>query len=140
MVAERPFRSEQNLLAQAERLWRGCSPQGWREAFAHHPRIGDVDSLRSRFATTEAWARGEQGGVAGASEPVLHALAEGNRRYEERFGYIFIVCATGLSAEDMLRRLEQRMHNEPETEMEIAAGEQASITRLRLRKLIGSST
>jgi 2-oxo-4-hydroxy-4-carboxy-5-ureidoimidazoline decarboxylase len=140
MAAARPFRTEENLLVLADRIWRECSPEDWREAFAHHPKIGDLDSLRSRFTTTHAWARGEQGGVASASETVLRALAEGNRRYEERFGYIFIVCATGLSAEEMLARLERRMHNDPVTEVQVAAGEQAAITRLRLRKLIGAST
>src|SRR5262249_5689370 len=107
----------------------------WLEAFAAHPRIGAVESLRKKFATTAAWAAGEQAGVAGAPETVLQALADGNRRYEGRFGHIFIVCATGKNAARTLARLEQRLANAPGEELRVAAAEQAKITRLRLEKL-----
>ena len=108
----------------------------WREAFTHHPRIGDVAVLRERFASTAVWARGEQAGVAAADERTLAALAEGNRAYEARFGYVFIVCATGLKADQMLAMLNARLSNDAETEMRIAAEEQMKITRLRLEKLL----
>ena len=139
MVAARPFGTEDRLLAEARRIWRGLEPGDWREAFAHHPRVGDLQSLRTRFASTADWSHGEQSGVAAASEAVLAALAQGNRRYEERFGYIFIVCATGLSADQMLQRLEERLPHGPDTEVVVAAEEQIEITRLRLLKLIGIS-
>ncbi len=108
----------------------------WLEAFAAHPRIGDVDALRAKFAATAAWASGEQAGVAGASESTLRALAEGNRDYEAKFGHIFIVCATGKTADEMLGLLRERLANEPDAELAVAAAEQAKITAIRLRKLL----
>ena len=136
MCGARPFASAEALYAMADRLWREQNDEGRREAFRHHPRIGDVESLRRRFATTAAWAADEQRGAAAASEATLDALARGNRRYEEKFGYIFIVCATGKSAEQMLALLEARLPNDPATEIGVAAEEQRKITRLRLEKLI----
>ena len=95
----------------------GSREADWLEAFAAHPRIGDSDALRARFATTAAWASREQAGALGASEDVLEDLAMGNRQYEERFGFIFIVCATGKTAEEMLELLRQRLANDPEAEI-----------------------
>ena len=114
----------------------GLGPADWNEAFAHHPRIGGKQELRERFAATRQWAAGEQAGVSGAPEAVLDALAEGNRDYESRFGHIFIVCATGLTAEVMLEKMERRLTNSADREIRIAADEQAKITQLRLQKLI----
>ena len=110
-------------------------PADWLEAFAAHPRIGDLDALRKKFASTANWCAGEQAGVAAADEAVLTALADGNRAYEARFGYIFIVCATGKSAAEMLAILTARLANDPEVELKVATAEQAKITRLRLEKL-----
>lgn len=138
MLAQRPFADRGTLLEAASDVWRGLGPEDWREAFTHHPRIGDVEGLRKRFATTAAWASVEQAGTASASEEVLWSLAEGNRRYEERFGHIFIVCATGKSAAEMDALLRARLGNDPEMELRIAAGEQEKITRLRLEKLLSS--
>jgi 2-oxo-4-hydroxy-4-carboxy-5-ureidoimidazoline decarboxylase len=138
MLARRPFADAETLQAEAEAAWNGLLPADWLEAFRHHPRIGDKEALRARFAATRAWAAGEQAGTRGASEDVLEALAEGNRAYEERFGYIFIVCATGKSADEMLAALRERLGHEPETEIRVAASEQARITRIRLEKLLGS--
>lgn len=135
MVARRPFPDETALFAAASEAFRGLTRADWLEAFAAHPKIGDLDSLRRRFPATASWASVEQGGVAGASEAVLQALADGNRSYYEKFGYIFIVCATGKTATEMLATLEQRLANPPEEELAIAAGEQEKITRLRLEKL-----
>jgi 2-oxo-4-hydroxy-4-carboxy-5-ureidoimidazoline decarboxylase len=136
MCAARPFASAEALLAEAERQWEALGEREWREAFAHHPRIGDVEALRKRFASTAAWAADEQRGAAAADEDTLAALANGNRLYEERFGCIFIVCATGKSAAEMLALLEARLGNEPAHELRVAAGEQGKITRLRLEKLL----
>ena len=136
MTAHRPFADAAALFALADACWAGLSRDDWLEAFAHHPRIGDVEGLRTRFANTRAWAAGEQAGTASASEAVLQALTEGNRAYEARFGYIFIVCATGKSAEEMLGLLHARLPNDPAAELPIAAEEQRKITRLRLEKLL----
>jgi 2-oxo-4-hydroxy-4-carboxy-5-ureidoimidazoline decarboxylase len=132
MLARRPFGSREALLRAAHDEWAALSPDDWREAFLHHPEIGDVTSLRERFPTTHDISSREQAGVGGASEAVLRRLAEGNRRYRERFGYTFIVCATGKSAGEMLRMLEARLGNDPAMEIEVAADEQAKITALRL--------
>jgi allantoinase len=135
MAARRPFGSYADLLAAAEAVWAGLDLEDLLEAFAAHPKIGDIESLRTKFATTASWAAGEQSGVANAHQATLHGLADGNRDYEAKFGYIFIVCATGKSADDMLTLLRARISNDPRDELEVAAGEQAAITRLRLGKL-----
>lgn len=124
------------LVEDAEEQWWKCSHEDWKEAFAHHPKIGDVDSLKQKFASTAMWASGEQSGVNAASKQTIEALAEGNRKYEEKFGYIFIVCATGKTADEMLAMLNERLLNDPATEIEIAADEQNKITILRLEKLL----
>lgn len=124
------------LLEDAEEQWFKSSQEDWKEAFAHHPKIGDVNSLKEKFASTAQWASGEQSGVNSASQKVIEALAEGNKKYEDKFGYIFIVCATGKTAEEMLAMLQSRLANDPEVEIEIAADEQNKITKLRLEKLL----
>ena len=135
MATLRPYPDEAAVLDAAERTWRDLPRVGWLEAFAAHPKIGDMDTLRTRFATTAAWAAHEQSGVSDAPEDLLRALAEENRRYEARFGYIFIVCATGKSAVAMLDLLRRRLSNDPDDEIAIAAAEQAAITRLRLARM-----
>jgi 2-oxo-4-hydroxy-4-carboxy-5-ureidoimidazoline decarboxylase len=124
------------LLEDAEEEWNKCSGEDWKEAFSHHPKIGDVASLTKKFASTARWATGEQSAVHVASKETIEALAEGNRLYEEKFGYIFIVCATGKSAEEMLGMLQSRLKNKPEEEIQIAADEQNKITKLRIEKLL----
>jgi len=131
MMARRPFGSQATALAAAREEWFALSEDDWREAFCHHPRIGDRDALRRRSAARDPAGR-EQAGVDAASEAVLTALADTNRAYEERFGYIFIVCATGRTAEEMLALLRARLGNDPQTEIRVAAGEHAKICDLRL--------
>ncbi|RYY14433.1 MAG: 2-oxo-4-hydroxy-4-carboxy-5-ureidoimidazoline decarboxylase [Cytophagaceae bacterium] len=131
-----PFATAEALYSEADRLWHRLSEADWREAFAHHPKIGDVNALREKFASTAAWAAGEQGAVRQATAETLEALAAGNDAYERQFGYIFIVCATGKSAAEMLALLQARLPNAPAAEMQIALTEQAKITRLRLEKLL----
>lgn len=135
MTARRPFADEDALFAAAEEVEKGLARADWLEAFAAHPRIGDAESLRKKFAATASWAANEQAGVASAPEAILQSLAVANRRYEEKFGHIFIVCATGKNAGEMLAILEQRLPNDPATELRVASAEQAKITRLRLEKL-----
>lgn len=132
MLARRPFGSRESLLSLAREEWFALTEDDWREAFTHHPKIGDRESLAARFPATHHLSSREQAGVTGAAEGVLDALAEGNRLYEQKFGHFFIVCATGKSAEEMLTLLRERLDNEPEREIRIAAEEQAKITALRL--------
>src|SRR5687767_14582257 len=124
------------LLEDAEEVWFECNEEDWKEAFAQHPKIGDVESLKTKFADTAEWAAGEQKGVNNASPQTLQALADANKLYEEKFGYTFIVCATGRSAEEMLKMLISRLENDPKDEIKVAADEQNKITKLRLEKLL----
>ena len=132
MMVRRPFGSRDALLAAAQEEWNRLTENDWREAFTHHPKIGDRSALRERFPATHALSAREQAGVDGVGDAVLEALADGNRQYEERFGYIFIVCASGLTAAEMLEMLTARLENDPAREIQIAAAEQAKITALRL--------
>jgi len=136
MTARRPFNGFDELAKIAEEVWFSLPADDWKEAFAHHPRIGGINKLREKFQNTAPLALKEQAGIAGASEETLHALADGNAAYEAKFGYIFIVCATGKSADEMLTILRQRLENQPHEEIMIAAEEQAKITRVRLEKLL----
>ena len=136
VAATFPLKSEQQLFSEAEHIWYACTESDWREAFTHHPKIGDINSLKAKFASTSQWAEGEQSAVRHTSQQVLEALAAGNDAYEKKFGYIFIVCATGKPAEAMLALLQARLHNSPADEIKIAMAEQNKITLLRLEKLL----
>jgi 2-oxo-4-hydroxy-4-carboxy-5-ureidoimidazoline decarboxylase len=138
MTAFFPVPSAAHLLTAAETVWYRCQEEDWREAFQHHPKIGDLNSLAEKFASTRPWAAGEQAGVLHSRAEVLQQLARGNQEYEARFGYIFIVCATGKSAEEMLALLHARLSNPPEAEIKIAMAEQNKITRIRLTKLLNA--
>lgn len=131
-----PFATAEALFAAADQVWQNLAEADLREAFTHHPRIGDMNALREKFASTATWAAGEQGAVQQASQDTLEALAAGNDAYEQKFGYIFIVCATGKSAAEMLALLRARLPNEASQEIHLAMSEQAKITRLRLQKLL----
>lgn len=136
MLQAVPFASPEQAFCLAEQIADGLTAEDWLEAFAHHPEIGDLESLRQKFAATADWASQEQAGTSQADAHTLQALAEGNRAYREKFGFIFIVCATGKSAAEMLALLQQRLENDPEKEFAIATAEQRKITRLRLEKLL----
>jgi 2-oxo-4-hydroxy-4-carboxy-5-ureidoimidazoline decarboxylase len=131
-----PFDTTEALYQKADDLWNRLTHKDWLEAFQYHPKIGDVNSLKEKFASTAKWASGEQASVQQAPQQTIEKLAEGNREYEAKFGYIFIVCATGKSADEMLEILLSRLSNEPGTEINIAAAEQAKITLTRLEKLL----
>jgi len=126
-MAHRPFASHQAMLDAAERAWRALPKDAWLEAFAAHPRIGE------RTANQQASA--EQAGTSAASEETLAELAWLNREYEAKFGHIYIVCATGKSAEQMLALARERLVNDAARETAIAAEEQLAITRLRMEKI-----
>lgn len=138
LIAGRPYASETELFRASDHIWQSLNSEDWLEAFSHHPKIGDLESLKTKFATTSDWASGEQGGVALASEKIIEDLAAGNKEYEAKFGYIFIVCATGKTAGEMLSLLQERLNNGPESEIQKAMAEQNKITRLRLEKLFAS--
>jgi OHCU decarboxylase len=136
MAQLRPFQTPEQLHDSAGRVWWGLQQEDWLEAFRQHSKIGEKKAAGAQTARTSQWAREEQSGTRNARLELLDALAQANRKYQERFGYIFIVCATGKSAEEMLALLEQRLHNAPAAEILIAAEEQSKITRLRLEKLL----
>lgn len=139
MLTVFPVEDLVELLEAAEEKWDECNEEDWKEAFDHHPKIGDIDTLKEKFANTAQWASAEQSGVNDAAENVIQELVKGNEAYEKKFGNIFIVCATGKSAGQMLDILKQRLNNSKEEEIKIAAAEQLSITKLRLEKLFGIS-
>lgn len=137
MVLHRPYSSKRELIKKGEDTWNHeLDSSDWLEAFSAHPKIGDLGSLRKKYASTKKWAEGEQEGAANAPEEVLKKLASGNEVYENKFGYIFIVCATGKAAEEMLHILESRLDNAPQKEIAIATEEQQKITEIRLEKLL----
>jgi 2-oxo-4-hydroxy-4-carboxy-5-ureidoimidazoline decarboxylase len=136
MINRFPFENRETMLKDSEEASKKMLAEDWKEAFTHHPRIGDMASLEKKFGSTAVWASGEQAAVQHTSREVLQALAAGNEAYEKKFGYLFIVCATGKSAEEMLTMLEARLPNDPANEIWTAASEQNKITALRLQKLI----
>ncbi len=136
MTAGRPFQTADELLAQADQVWWSLSEADWLEAFRAHPKIGEKKAAAPQSAEAQKWSAQEQSGVARASAQTMNELAERNREYEDRFGFIFIVCASGKSSEEMLELINERIRNDAETELRSAAAEQSKITRLRLEKLL----
>lgn len=137
LAAMFPMHSEKTLVEVATTVWYNeCEKADWLEAFAQHPKIGDIKSLEEKFASTKHLASNEQAGVANASYNIIEELAAANEAYEEKFGFVFIVCATGKSAAEMLRLLLDRLGNTREEEFVIAMGEQHKITIIRLKKLL----
>jgi len=136
MLSARPFDDADAVRDRARDVWQSLGESDWLEAFAGHPKIGDVSSLRERYAASADLAASEQAGVAAAGDDVIERLARGNTAYEQRFGFIFIVCATGRSAEEMCALLEARLTNERGAELAIAADEQLRILMLRLEQLL----
>lgn len=127
MLASRPFQDAADLHVSAEAIWASLSPADWLEAFSQHPIIGSESA---------GWSREEQSGMSQASRDTAETMRRANEEYQQKFGWIFIVCATGKSAEDMLTLLQQRLGNNPGEELRIAAREQLKIMHLRLEKLL----
>ncbi len=125
-----------NLYERAESIWFSLSPADWLEAFAAHPKIGSRKPAPTQQLRAAKWSSGEQSGVDAADEPALIQLADANRLYHKKFGFIFIVCATGKTADEMLAICRARLGNSAETELRIAAEEQRKITEIRLNKLL----
>ena len=132
MIAARPFRDSAHLLACAERVADTLEPPDWLEAFAAHPEIGAT----ATETATAAWSRDEQAGMSQADATLRRRMTEANAAYRTRFGFLFLICATGRTAESMLAELERRLAHEPPDEIAVAAAEQRKITALRLEKLL----
>jgi 2-oxo-4-hydroxy-4-carboxy-5-ureidoimidazoline decarboxylase len=132
MIVGRPYEDLNEMLEISDRVWEECDVEDYQEAFEHHPRIGESNA--------KGWPAGEQSGMKEADKAVFQRFAEMNDRYEEKFGHIFIVCATGKGPAEMLSMLEQRLKNDPEKEILIAAEEQNKITKLRLKKLLHTAS
>jgi 2-oxo-4-hydroxy-4-carboxy-5-ureidoimidazoline decarboxylase len=133
MVDQRPFANVVELSEAADRAWIEMQEPDWLEAFACHPRIGER-RVAHGSAQSAAWSRQEQSSAASATEDVLSELAEGNALYEERFGFTYIVCATGKSADEMLAILQRRLASDREAELREAAEQQRQILQIRLGK------
>jgi 2-oxo-4-hydroxy-4-carboxy-5-ureidoimidazoline decarboxylase len=136
MVALRPIAGVQELSAAADRIWSTMEEAEWMEAFACHPRIGERPPRQTAHAPRKsaAWSGQEQSAASSATEPVLAELATGNALYEQRFGFTYIVCATGRSAEEMLAILNRRLSGDRAAELIEAAEQQRQITQIRLGK------
>lgn len=134
MAARRPFADESALLAASDEVWRGVSEADWLEAFRAHPRIGETKTERPASERSAVWSAQEQSSAAAADVDLKKSLAEGNREYEQRFGRIFIVCATGKTGAEILQILRRRLQNDKATELREAAEQQRQITEIRLRK------
>ena len=134
-----PYPSRDAVFAAADLVWSKLGPDDWREAFTHHPRIGDQTRAAGQATQGEKWSADEQRDVSAADASVRAALDVVNREYEARFGFIYIVCASGRSGEELLAVARERMQNDPDTELRVAAEEQRRITRLRLERLLSNS-
>lgn len=139
VMAERPFESVDDLIARADRVWWSLDPRDWLEAFRSHPKIGEKKAASAVAVEAQRWSEDEQSGIRSSAQETMEALAKLNRVYEQKFGYIFIVCASGKSSEEMLAILRDRLGNNKDEELRNAAAEQGKITQLRLRKLIDNS-
>jgi 2-oxo-4-hydroxy-4-carboxy-5-ureidoimidazoline decarboxylase len=131
-----PFDNFENLIEESDKIWFSLEKEDFLEAFSHHPKIGDVENLAKKFPNTASLSQSEQSGVNNANTKILEELAKENDYYEKKFGYIFIVCATGKTASEMLEIIKTRKKNNEIDEIKIAAEEQSKITKVRLSKLI----
>ena len=137
MIMHFPFQNPDTLFQKANDIWYDeCSKKDWLEAFKYHPKIGDLESLQKKYVSTKDWASVEQSGTTAASQNTLESLVKVNQAYEDKFDYIFIVYATGKSADEMLTLAEARLKNDTKVELHLAMGEQQKITLIRLQKLM----
>lgn len=138
LTAMRPFADEQSVLTAAGQCWQSLPEADWLEAFRSHPRIGEQHAQKQTTATSAAWSRSEQSQMKEADAAILRRMREGHREYEQRFGRIFIVCASGKQPAQLLRILEDRLNNHPAQELLESAAQQQQIMQLRLRKWLGA--
>lgn len=137
MTSNLPYADVAEVMEQAEESWEAVGRDGWLQAFAAHPKIGEKKAASETTDEAAEWSKGEQSGTASAAEETRQYLADLNERYFERHGFIFITCATGKTAEQMLGELQERVENDTEDEIANAGREQLAITKLRLRKWLG---
>ena len=133
---QRPFENFEDLSSKAAAVWWSLDRDHWLEAFHSHPKIGEQKAKATISSHSQAWSGQEQAGMQSSTTRTIEELAVLNREYEEKFGFIYIVCATGKTSEEMLEILKARLGNDPDTELRNAAGEQEKITQLRLKKLV----
>jgi OHCU decarboxylase len=138
MVEARPFATLEASIATANAIWWSLDRNDWLEAFRSHPKIGERKAAAPVSGQARQWSGQEQAGVATASRETVDSLDALNRTYEEKFGFIFIICATGKTSDEMLSALRERLQHQPADELRIAAAEQSKITELRLKKLLTS--
>jgi len=138
MAEARPYAALEALIASASEIWRSLDRNDWLEAFRSHPKIGEKKAAEPVSGQARQWSGQEQAGVVTASQETVDSLATLNRAYEQKFGFIFIICATGKTSGEMLSALRERLEHEPADELPIAAAEQSKITELRLKKLLTS--
>ncbi len=138
MTEARPFADVAELIKQARQIWLNLDAQDWLEAFAAHPKIGAKKAVAHQSAQAAEWSNAEQSGTQTAAASLRDELENANRLYEEKFGFIFIVCATGRSAQEMLELCRRRLNNDADSEIRIAADEQRKITEIRLKKLLNT--
>jgi 2-oxo-4-hydroxy-4-carboxy-5-ureidoimidazoline decarboxylase len=139
LAGKRPFADEETLFAAADDCWQNLSQADWLEAFRSHPRIGEQHAHKKTTAVSAAWSRSEQSQMSQADDAILQQMREGHRQYEERFGRIFIVCASGKQPAEMLSILERRLGNDPAQELQESAAQQQQIMQLRLRKWLAQT-
>jgi len=135
MVSSMPYGNFEEMMKKSDQHFSTLEEKDWLEAFDGHPKIGDVNSLKEKYKSTKKLASGEQSGMSEADEKVIEEMAELNNRYHKNNGFIFIVCATGKSASEMLEIIKSRIDNERAVELKIASEEQTKITKIRLEKL-----
>lgn len=138
MVGRRPFLDEASILSASDNVWNHLQTTDWMEAFSKHPRIGERKAPESASAQSASWSAQEQKNVNAANAKVLSALAEANREYERKFDRVFIICATGKSASEILDILRRRLQNDDAMELQAAAAEQCKITKIRLQKWLSA--
>jgi OHCU decarboxylase len=136
MAHRRPYQSLETLIKTADDVWWSLQPSDWLEAFRSHPKIGEKKAAEPVSARSREWSGQEQAGASNVSQETVDSLATLNRAYEQKFGFIFIICATGKTSEQMLSALRERLEHDAEVDLKVAATEQSKITELRLRKLI----
>jgi 2-oxo-4-hydroxy-4-carboxy-5-ureidoimidazoline decarboxylase len=133
VASSRPYSNEEALFTEADRVWATMQKADWMEAFRAHPRIGERTPAQAS-EQSKAWSSQEQASVHAAHSRVLDELRTANAHYEELFGFTYIVCATGKSADEMLGIMQRRLNNDRESELREAAEQQRQITQIRLRK------
>jgi 2-oxo-4-hydroxy-4-carboxy-5-ureidoimidazoline decarboxylase len=138
LVARRPLENELSVITASDEVWCQLETRDWMEAFSKHPRIGERKAPPTASTRSAAWSTEEQQNVTASEEAVQLALADANQEYEQQFGRVFIVCATGKSAREMLEILRRRLRNDDGAELQEAAEEQRKITNIRLKKWLSN--